>query len=355
MKALILAGGQGTRLWPISRKQKPKQFQKLVSKKTMLQETVARLLAKFSLSEIFISTNNEYRNEVKEQLPDLAAQNIIGEPLNRERMASILFFMAMLKPQDLREPILVLPSDHVIKDRAAFLAATGAAQKFVADHSDYIVIIGSKPTFPDTGMGYIKAGKLIASGDSPIYKVDFFKEKPNLKRTSEYVASGQYHWNTAIYVFYPLLIEKLVKKYVPDNYYRYNRIKKALLKKDAASVENEYSQMDKTGLEYSIIENYGKVAVIGADMGWSDVGSWTVLKNVLSSPKKSYIKGNFVGIESKNIMVLGAFDKLVAGVGIKDLVIVVTDDIILVCNKDHSQKVKQVIEKLEKQRKFNYI
>jgi mannose-1-phosphate guanylyltransferase len=151
------------------------------------------------------------------------------------------------------------------------------------------------------------------------------------------------------------LIKKLIHKFVPDNYNRYLRIREALSRDNQEAVQKEYSEMDKTGLEYSVIENYDKVAVIRSDIGWSDVGSWSVLKNVLSSPSKSYAKGNYIDVDCENVMVYGSFDKLVAGVGIKNLIIVVTEDIILVCNKEESQKVKQIIQKLEKGKKFNYI
>jgi mannose-1-phosphate guanylyltransferase len=251
----------------------------------------------------------------------------------------------------------VSPADHVIKNNSAFSESIRAAGDFIKKYPDYIVQLGEKPSFPDTGLGYIKRGEFLAEiADLEVYKVDFFKEKPNLKRTKAYVKEGNYFWNTAIYVLMPALLEKLAAQYVPDNYQRYLKIKRLLSKNGAESeIEAEYSQMDKASLEYSIIENYDKVAVIPTDMGWSDVGSWSVLKKVLSSPSGSYIKGNYIDIDCENVMVYGSFDKLVAGVGIKNLVIVVTDDIILVCNKDDSQKVKKVIEKLEKQKKFNYI
>lgn len=343
-------------MWPLSRKQKPKQFQKLLGKKTLLMQTVDRLKNISQLDDIYISTNEEYFEEVKRELPGLPVKNIIAEPLNRERLASILFFLAICGDDCGSEPLLVLPSDHLIKNDNEFFKIISRGNDFVSKNKEYIVTVGAKPSFPDTGLGYIKRGPLIEKADNcELFRVDFFKEKPNLKRTREYLASGHYFWNTAIYIFYPGLILSLTRRFIPDNYARFIKIKEALGKKNYETVAREYSEMDKTGLEYSMIENYDKVAVIVGDIDWSDVGSWSVLKNSLSAPGKNYIKGNYIGIESKNVMVYGSSDRLIAGVGIKDLVIVATDDIILICQKDDSQKVKKIIEKLEKQKKFNYI
>ncbi len=357
MKILILAGGQGTRLWPLSRKQKPKQFQKLISGKTMLQETVNRLNSKFPLKDIFISTNEQYVKEIKKEFPKLSRKNIISEPVSRERVAAIALFLVKLKKEDFHQPILVLPSDHLIKNKEKFQKAISIAEKFIKKNSKYIVVLGAQPNFPDTGLGYIKAGKVLEKVNGfQIRNVDFFKEKPNLKRTRAYLKSKDYLWNTAIYLFTPAFIEQQIKSFVPDSYKHYQNIKNALAKGDyKKAIQREYYNMDKVSLEYTILENSPKIAVIPVNLGWSDVGSWAVLKNCLCTPNKNYIKGNYIGIESKNVMVYGSSDKLIAGVGIKDLIIVMADDIILICHRDESQKVKDVIKKLEKQKKFNYI
>ncbi len=357
MKVLVLAGGRGTRLWPLSREHKPKQFQNIFGNRTMLQETIDRILPLVSLKDIYVATNQQYVKEVRRELPSLSKKNIISEPAHRERVAAFLLFFCHLKNKDLSEPVIVLPSDHLIKEKKKFLQVLTTAEDFIKKNPEYLLLLGEKPIFPDTGLGYIKKDKLVGNRkDFEIYQVSRFKEKPNLKRAKEFLGSKKYYWNVGIFIFAPSLIEKLVKDFVPDNYRRYQKIRKAFGKDNFKQVlEKEYSRMDKVSFDYSIVENYKKNAVLPVSMGWSDVGSWTVLKNCLSSPNKSYIRGNYIGVGSKNILVYGTSDRLVAIVGVKNLIIAVTDDIIFVCHKDSSQKVKGLIKKLEKRKKFDYL
>ena len=357
MKVLVLAGGRGSRLWPISTKYKPKQFQKLFGSKTMLQETVGRLRPIFSIEDIYISTNEEYLKEIRKELPDLPKKNIILEPAHRERAAAILLFFAHLEKKDCQKPVLILPSDHLIKDEVGFRQAILAGERFVKKNSDYMLLLGEKPNFPDIGLGYIKKGKSLKNGNGfKIYQISFFKEKPNLQRTRAFLKTNDYFWNMAVYVFTPALVKSLIKQYIPDNYERYVKIRAAMGKKNFKEVlKTEYPKMDKVSLEYTVIENYKKNAIMPVSIGWSDIGSWAVLKKCLSSPNESFIKGNHIGIDSKNIMVYGPEDKLVATVGIKNLIVAITEDIVLVCHRDGSQRVQEVIKKLEADKNFKYI
>jgi len=358
MKALVLAGGQGMRLWPLSRKAKPKQFQRLLGKKTMFQQTVDRLLSAFPQRDIFVSTNKEYAEEVKKEAPCLPQENIITEPERRERVAALSLFLSRLKEKEFEEPLVFLPSDHLIKDEKKFLRALSVGERFIRENSEYILTLGARPTFPDTGLGYIKKGKPLKRIDRfYFYQVDFFKEKPNLKRAQRYFRSGRYLWNMGIFLFIPKLAEELIKRFVPDTYKRYKTIKAARGKSGFKRIlKREYGRMDPVGFDYSIIENYSRLAVLPLDVGWSDVGSWSVLKDCLTRPGGSFVKGNYLGVESKNVMVYGSASKqLIATLGVRDLIVAVTDDIILICHKDGSQKVKELVKKLEKSKKFNYL
>ncbi len=357
MKVLVLAGGKGTRLWPLSREHKPKQFQKLFGKKTMLQETIDRVLPLFPVKDIFIGTNKQYVAEVKKELPKIPKKNIISEPAFRERVAAFLLFFCYLSKKELKEPVVILPSDQLIKDEKKFKEALLAGIDFIKNNPDKILLFGERPTFPDTGLGYIKKGDFLKrEGNFDIFKVSHFKEKPNLKKAKEFLKLRSSFWNVGVFIFAPELIIKLTKQFVPDNYKRYQKLRRAFGKKDFKKVlEKEFLQMDKVSFDHSIVENYKKNVLLPISIGWSDIGSWSVLKDALSSPNKSYIKANYIGIDSKNILVYGTTDKLVATLGVKDLIIAVTDDIVFVCHRNDSQKVRKLIEELEKEEKFDYL
>lgn len=349
-----MAGGKGTRLWPISRKNKPKQFQKLISDKTMLAETVERLLPKFSITDIFIATNGDYTEEVKNNLPDLPIENIISEPAFRERASCIALASAIFSKKEKDQTMAVFPSDHHIKKNKELLMILAEAEKFLNENPDYLVTVGVKPIGAETGYGYIEYKKK-SEENIKFYNIERFIEKPDLKTAQKYCQAGNYLWNTSIYLWKTSAIIERFKKYIPDTYKRLCRIREAVGTSEFQKIlEKEYPLMDMISMEYGILENDEKSVVIEADLGWSDIGSWSVLKDSLISKGGHFVKGEHLDIGSKNLLVYGS-KKLITTIGLEDLIIVDADDAILICDKNDSQLVKTVVEKLEKDGKIKLL
>ncbi len=349
-----MAGGKGTRLWPISRKNKPKQFQKLIGEKTMLAETVDRLLPEYSLDNIYIATNGDYTQEVKNNLPALSVENIISEPAFRERASCVALASAIFSKEGADETMVVFPSDHYIKKNEELLHILKESEKFLDENPDYLVTIGVKPSSPETGYGYIKR-EIKSKNSSRFSEIRKFIEKPDLKTAQKYCQDENFLWNTSIYLWKTSAIIERFRKYIPDTYKRLCRIREAVGTSEFQKVlEKEYPLMDMISMEYGILENDEKSVVIEADLGWSDVGSWSVLKDSLIGKDGHFVKGEHLDIGSKNLLVYGS-KKLITTVGLKDLIIIDTDDVILVCDKNNSQLVKSVVEKLEKDGKIKLL
>ena len=359
MKLVIMAGGRGTRLWPISRQGKPKQFQKLVSENTMLQDTYLRLRKLAEPSDVYISTNKEYVEEVQKQLPDLPAENIIAEPVGRSTAPCIALSAAIISAKDEKATIGFFPADHLIKNPENLLETVKQGENLLENYPDHLITFGIIPTTPDTGLGYIEKNNILDKIDSiEFYKAKRFVEKPDLKTAQKYLESGNFYWNSGMFLFKVSTIIEKFKVYAPDIYARLMKIKSAVGTENFEAVlEEEFPKMDKISIDYAVMENEPNVILAPVTSDWSDVGSWTALKDTLIGNNKEHlvkIEGEHLDFDSENLLVYGD-EKLIVTIGAKDLIIVDTSDAILICDRNKSQLVSDVVKKLEESGKIKHL
>ena len=342
-----MAGGVGTRFWPLSRESNPKQFLKIISDKSMLQMTVERLLPKIKIEDIFIVTARSQVELTKKHLPQLPAENIIIEPFGMNTAPCIaLSAQYLARKYSKSEKMIVLPADHLIARKDDFLASLKEGE--ISAEQDNLVTFGIKPDYPATGYGYIEAGREMEKG---MFNVKQFKEKPDLKTAKTFLNAGNFFWNSGMFMWKIETILKAYQDYLP-------KISQVLEKIDAkwnadglsADIAEEYIQMPKIPVDIGIMEKAEKCVVIPVDYGWSDVGSWKALYDV--SPKdenNNVLKCKNKIIKSKNNYVNS--NKFVALIGVKNLVVIDSGDALLIADKDHSEEVKNIVEKLKIERK----
>ena len=349
--AVIMAGGLGGRLWPLSRRAKPKQLHTLISDESMIRETFLRLLPKFGAEKIIISTTPDFAKEIKKHLPEVPDKNYIVEPFLMGNAAACGLVTKILNVRDPKSSAIFLPADAHIKDKRRFLEVISYAEKLLQKHPDHIIQIGIKPTKPDTGLGYIQVGNKIESDKNvEALSVKRFVEKPTLETAEKYLQSGEYLWNAGIFAWHTSSMLSLIEKHMPKLFKGLNKIGEALGRKDEDKViEEEYGRVEKTTIDYGIIEKTNKLLVIPADFGWSDVGSWETLHQVLSElhQEKNISRGHHIGFESENCLVLSNTKKLIATIGLKDIAIIDTPDAILICQKSQSHRVKELLEQID--------
>lgn len=353
-----MAGGQGTRLWPLSRVKKPKQLQALASEKTMIRETYERLVPKFKPEEIIVSTTPSFIEDIKRALPELPPENFIVEPFLMGTAAACGLVSKILHLRDKNSSVIFLPSDHIISNKVDFIKTLDFAEELINKHQDHILTIGINPTKPDVGLGYIQMNEQIESEhDLKAFTVKRFVEKPDLKTAQEYVSSWDYLWNAGIFIWKTEYILKLFKDNLPQTYEALEAIGRASgTEKEKKVLETEYAKVENTAIDYGIMEKTKKILVIPSDFGWSDVGSWGTLLEVLSKIHGTDIitRGHHIGVDNNNCLVLGN-DKLIATVGLKDIVIIDTPDAMLICNSKESHKVKDLLKKFKEEGKHLYL
>lgn len=351
--AVIMAGGSGTRFWPFSTVNKSKQLLHLTTHGTQIQQTVSRILPLISDQNIFIVTNEFLQEELRRQVAevsDIPDGNIIVEPMRRNTLPCIGLASLYIKDKD-PEPsstMVIFPSDHFIRYEERFRQILSHAHKVVSQENDCLVTFGIKPSRPETGYGYISLkNKLYSIDDSDVFKVDQFTEKPNKQAAIEFVESGNYLWNGGIFMLQTATLLDMIEKFVPDIFGELSKIEHAIGTPDEQKViQKSYSRMRNISVDYAIVEKADNVLVIPADIGWSDIGSWAAMNEVWQKDADGNVcQGKHVGIDTNDCVIYG--DKLIATIGLNELVIVDTERALLVCPKSRAQDVKKIVEKLK--------
>ena len=344
MIALIMAGGIGTRFWPLSRKTNPKQFLNIISDDSMIQMTVKRLRPKIKVDDIYIVTAGSQAELISKHLPCLPQENIIIEPFGMNTAPCIaLSAQYLARKYDKKEKMIVLPADHLIALNDDFLASLDMGESSAQE--DNLVTFGIKPNYPATGYGYIEAGKEI---DDNKFSVIQFKEKPDLETAEQFIESGNFFWNSGMFMWKIETILDAYKAYLP-------KVAEILEKIDirwnedglTTDISSEYALMPRIPVDIGIMEQAEKRVVIPVDYGWSDVGSWKALYDISDKDENNnVINCDNQTIDSNNNYINSS--KFVALIGVDDLVIVESEDALLIAKKDRSEDVKTIVEKLAK-------
>lgn len=354
LTALIMAGGSGERFWPLSTPEKPKQLLSLFSNKSMIRETVDRVLPIIAVDKIFIATNILQAEEIKKELPDIPEENIIIEPDFKDTAAAIGYTSIIIEERfkDLGEKIevVVLASDHLIRDDVTFREVLLKGSNDAKENSS-IVTLGIKPDKPETGYGYIEVNNNENLKLNEIYKVKRFREKPNKETAEQYVTSGRYLWNSGMFIFTTETIFKNFEVLMPEHTEVFNKIRKEV-KKDSIGLELSnlikpyFEEFEKISIDFGIMEYSKNIKVIPVSIGWNDIGSFTALSEVFEGDKDGNIikdtKSNLY--QAKNNIVI-CDDCIVSLLGVKNLIVIKKDNNILIANKENAQDIKKIIKK----------
>lgn len=344
--ALIMAGGRGERFWPKSRKNLPKQFLSLTGDgRTMIQLTVERILPLLDMQDIYIATNRSYKALVREQLPELPEENILCEPVAKNTAPCIGLGAVHIARKYEDAVMFVLPSDHLIKYNAMYLDTLRRASE-VAEAGDNLVTLGIMPDYPETGYGYIKFQPDARKGVA--FEVERFVEKPDLETAKQYLATEQYLWNSGMFIWRVSTILRSIEKYLPDTYAGLRRIGDAIGAPDEKDVlEKEFSAFKSESIDYGIMEKADHIYTLPGSFGWDDVGSWNAVERIQPANEfGNVVHGNAVTVDTKRCIIQGG-KKLIATVGLEDIIIVDTDDALLVCEKGDAGEIKKVLENLK--------
>jgi mannose-1-phosphate guanylyltransferase len=352
----IMAGGIGSRFWPMSRAGHPKQFLDILNTgKTMIQQTYDRFVKFIPAENIYVVTLKEYINEVKKQLPSLPEENIVAEPSRKNTAPCIAYISFKLLKKDPKASLIVAPSDHLILDEQNFIEVCRKALGFV-NHMNAFVTLGIRPSYPNTGYGYIQHDGIEAVSD--VFKVKTFTEKPNLELAKTFVASGDFLWNAGIFIWGVEKILDAFEKHLPEVYELFAAEKDKLnTDEEESAVATIYPQCTNISIDVGVMEKADNVYVIPSSFGWSDIGTWN---SAWESMQKDYLENAVAG---KNVMIMEANrcvvyapdNKLVLLQGLEDFIVVDTKDVLLICKKEKEQDIKDYVAEIKRNKGDKYL
>jgi mannose-1-phosphate guanylyltransferase len=355
LHAVIMAGGSGTRFWPLSRAAHPKQLLKLVGERTMIQSTVDRLGKMVTPDRLLIVTGERLVSAIAEQLPNLPASAILGEPCRRDTAPCIGLAAMRVLRDDPDAVMAVMPSDHVISTDQQFQQAVEFAVRLVEESPQRIVTFGVKPTYPAESFGYIECGERLKTGaagakNSPAaYQVRRFREKPKADLAREYVAAGSFYWNAGIFVWRASTILDALQKHEPEMYAHLAKIAAAAAGPNAATVfRSEFEAIQGKSIDYAVMEHAGDIVVVEAPFAWDDVGSWQAIARLQKQDASgNTIVGKHLGVRTSGSIIRSSGDHLAVTLGLKNCIVVHTPDATLVANRDDEEAVRELVQLIQ--------
>lgn len=353
MKALVLAGGDGTRLWPLSRRDNPKQLHALFGGRSLLQTTVDRLRRSFALPDIIVCASAERRDQVMAALPDFPPEQFVWEPARRDTAAAIGFGLLRLAESDPLSTFVVINSDAYVSDPDEYLRVIALAGREAERRHVPAVLIGVPPTYPETGYGYIKTGEFVGRPEGgettdSLFVVERFVEKPDAATAAGYLNHGGYLWNPTLIVGCVDRFLALYDKHLPEHAAAFRRLRPLLQNEcRAGTLAAEFASMPKVSIDYGILEKQSGLLVLPAEFGWADVGNWRAVSDILAGERGPLKRGRTVEVGASGNLVIVPEGKVAVTIGVDNLAVIQTEDALLICPLDRVHEVKQAVAAME--------